>query len=168
MSKGEKLKPTPMRFSSMSKSDVPTGRNGKHKEIVTQLLSDIEQLEAGKALKVPLAELPDTKENIRSALNRATRGKGMNVATSSDETYSHVPMRGASAIPSPTRPSHSAARGARTHRGNRRPDKAAYLRPKAVRRRRYRELKFTSKTRGLMRTMHGKALQKWGCGRPAG
>ncbi|HMD20880.1 MAG TPA: hypothetical protein VKH40_11185, partial [Alloacidobacterium sp.] len=65
----------------MLQTDVPTGRNGKHKEIITQLLSDIDQLEQGKALKVPLSELPDTKENIRSALNRATRAKGMDVAT---------------------------------------------------------------------------------------
>ncbi|HMD19706.1 MAG TPA: hypothetical protein VKH40_05265 [Alloacidobacterium sp.] len=74
----------------MLQADVPTGRNGKHKEIITQLLSDIDQLEQGKALKVPLSELPDTKENIRSALNRATRAKGMDVATSSDDDYLYV------------------------------------------------------------------------------
>jgi hypothetical protein len=79
-----------MRFESMLQSDVPTGRNGKHKEIVTQLLKDIEQLEAGNALKVPLDELPDSKENIRSALNRATRDRGMQVATSSDEEFLYV------------------------------------------------------------------------------
>ena len=74
----------------MLQTDVPTGRNGKHREIITQLLSDIDQLEQGKALKVPLSELPDTKENIRSALNRATRAKGMDVATSSDDDYLFV------------------------------------------------------------------------------
>lgn len=79
-----------MRFKSMLQTDVPTGRNGKHKEIITQLLSDLDQLEQGKALKVPLSELPDTKENIRSALNRATRAKGMDVATSSDDEYLYV------------------------------------------------------------------------------
>jgi hypothetical protein len=79
-----------MRFESMLQTDVPTGRNGKHKEIVTQLLKDIEQLETGNALKVPIAQLPDTKENIRSALNRATRDRGMPVATSSDEEFLYV------------------------------------------------------------------------------
>jgi hypothetical protein len=79
-----------MKFESMLKADVPTGRNGKHKEIISQLLHDIAQLEAGNALKVPLSELPDTKENIRSALNRATREKGLNVATSSDSEYLYV------------------------------------------------------------------------------
>ncbi len=80
----------PMKFESMSQADVPTGRNGKHKEIITQLLNDIAQLKPGSALKVPLSELPDTKENIRSALNRATREKNMNVATSSDSDYLYV------------------------------------------------------------------------------
>lgn len=80
----------PMRFESVSQSDVPKGRDGKHKQIVKQLLSDIERLEAGAALKIPLSALPDTKENIRSALNRATRQIGIEVATSSDAEYLYV------------------------------------------------------------------------------
>ena len=80
----------PMKFGSVLQSDVPTGRNGKHKEIVSQLLNDIVQLRPGNALKVPLSELPDTKENIRSALNRATREREISVATSSDDEYLYV------------------------------------------------------------------------------
>jgi hypothetical protein len=81
---------TPMRFESVRQLDVPKGRDGKHKLIVTQLLSDIDQLGAGTALKVPLSALPDTKENIRSALNRATHARGMEVATSSDADFLYV------------------------------------------------------------------------------
>jgi hypothetical protein len=81
---------TPMRFESVRQLDVPKGRDGKHKLIVTQLLSDIDQLGAGTALKVPLSALPDTKENIRSALNRATRSRGIDVATSSDADFLYV------------------------------------------------------------------------------
>lgn len=73
-----------MKFQSIQQIDVPKGRDGKHKRIVTQLLAEVEQLEVGRALKVPLAELPDSKENIRSALNRATRQRGIIVSTSSD------------------------------------------------------------------------------------
>ena len=80
----------PMRFESVRQLDVPKGRDGKHKLIVTQLLSDIDQLGAGTALKVPLSALPDTKENIRSALNRATRFRGIDVATSSDADFLYV------------------------------------------------------------------------------
>jgi hypothetical protein len=83
-------KRTPARFQSIPQGDVPKGRDGKHKQIVTQLLDDIDQLEDGAALKIPLSELPDTKENIRSALNRATRQKGIEVATSSDTDFLYV------------------------------------------------------------------------------
>jgi hypothetical protein len=82
--------PPPMKFDSIRQVDVPKGRDGKHKQIVTQLLSDLEQLTPEKALKVPLEALPDSKENIRAALNRATRQRGMDVATSSDEEFLYV------------------------------------------------------------------------------
>jgi hypothetical protein len=78
------------RFESIRQSDLPTGRNGRHKAIVQQLLSDLEQLGPGEALKVPLSELPDTKVNIRSALNRATQQLGIEVATSSDAENLYV------------------------------------------------------------------------------
>jgi hypothetical protein len=70
--------------------DVPKGRDGKHKQIVTRLLHDIDQLAVGSALKIPLSALPDTKENIRSALNRATHFRGLEVATSSDAEFLYV------------------------------------------------------------------------------
>jgi hypothetical protein len=81
---------TPMRFESMRQADVPTGRDGKHRVIVEQLLNDIDQLEEGSALKVPLSALPDTKENIRSALSRATRNLKIDIATSSDEEFLYI------------------------------------------------------------------------------
>jgi hypothetical protein len=81
---------SPMTFESVLQVDVPTGRNGKHKEVVSQLLRGLEQLAHGSALKIPLTQLPDTKENIRSALNRATREKGINVSTSSDDDHLYV------------------------------------------------------------------------------
>jgi hypothetical protein len=86
--KGTKL--SDMNFEAILQQDVPKGRDGKHKHIVTQLLSDLEQLNDGSALKIPLSELPDAKENIRSALNRATRQRGMEVATSSDAEFLYV------------------------------------------------------------------------------
>ena len=80
----------PMNFTSMARTDVPNGRNGKHKEIVTKILSDLDQLQKGVALKIPLDQLVDSKEKVRSALNRATRKRGCAVATASDETYLYV------------------------------------------------------------------------------
>ncbi len=77
-------------FDSILQGDVPKGRDGKHKRIVTRLLRDIANLKPGNALKVPLTQLPDSKENIRAALNRATRLRGVAVATSSDGDYLYI------------------------------------------------------------------------------
>jgi hypothetical protein len=79
-----------MKFASILQTDVPKGRDGKHKQIISQLLNDIAQLDRGSALKIPLAELPDTKENIRSALSRAARQQGLNLATSSSDEFLYV------------------------------------------------------------------------------
>ena len=87
---GAKIKKVPTHFKQMPQADVPQGRNGKHKTIVTRILSDLDNLEAGVALKVPLAGLSDTKENVRSALNRATRKSGRHVATASDGAFLYV------------------------------------------------------------------------------
>ncbi len=80
----------PMHFKTMVQSEVPQGREGKHKLIVTTILKDLDRLGAGSALKVPLAELAQSKEKIRSALNRATRKAGRKVATASDATFLYV------------------------------------------------------------------------------
>jgi hypothetical protein len=77
-------------FESIPQIDVPQGRDGKHKQIVTQLLENISRLAAGSALKVPLSRLPDTKENIRAALSRAARQARIDLATSSNEEFLYV------------------------------------------------------------------------------
>ena len=81
---------SPMYFRTMAQTDVPQGRNGKHKEIVTRILSDLDQLKEGVALKVPLAELAEGKEKVRAALNRATHKGSRNVATATDVDYLYV------------------------------------------------------------------------------
>ncbi len=79
-----------MNFAAMSRKDVPQGRNGKHNDIVNRILSDLERVDDTGALKVPLSQLSSGKEKVRSALNRATRKKGLNVATASDDGYLYV------------------------------------------------------------------------------
>jgi DNA helicase TIP49 (TBP-interacting protein) len=79
-----------MNFHTMSQVDVPQGREGKHKGIVTKILSDLDQLEKGTALKIPLASLEDSKENVRSALNRAINKSQRSVATASDAEFLYV------------------------------------------------------------------------------
>ena len=84
------LNPEAMKFESILQANVPKGRDGKHKEIVTQLLSDIAQLSPGTALKIPLSELSDTKQNVRSALSRAASQQKIDLATSSNDEFLYV------------------------------------------------------------------------------
>ncbi len=79
-----------MRFKTMVQADVPQGRHGKHKEIVSAIMRDLTNLKDGSAIKVPLADLAETKEKVRSALNRATRKAGLKVATASDGNFLYV------------------------------------------------------------------------------
>ena len=79
-----------MHFTSMDQAAVPQGRNGKHKAIISKILSDLDQIPKGMALKVPLNQLTATKEQVRSALNRATRKARRHVSTATDETFLYV------------------------------------------------------------------------------
>jgi hypothetical protein len=78
-------------YESMNRSDVPQGRKGKHRKAVKDILSDLSQLNARQAIKIPLSSLNGEKmQNLRSALNRVTREKNIPVETSSDEKYMYV------------------------------------------------------------------------------
>jgi hypothetical protein len=83
-------KNAPLHFKTMVQADVPQGRNGKHKWIVTTILKDLDGLNGDAALKVPLGELVESKEKVRSALNRATRKAGRKVATATDASFLYV------------------------------------------------------------------------------
>lgn len=80
----------PMHFNTMVQADVPQGRNGKHKQIVSLILKDLDRLKPGAALKVPLEELAESKEKVRSALNRATRKANRKVATATDADFLYI------------------------------------------------------------------------------
>jgi hypothetical protein len=77
-------------FKVSDRSDIPTGRKGKHNKIVHDILADLEGLEGDQCLKIPLDELPDTKVNIRSALNRASHKAKQKVATAADDEFLYV------------------------------------------------------------------------------
>jgi hypothetical protein len=83
-------KKMPMNFKTMAQIDVPQGRKGKHHQFVARILSDLDQVKPGSAIKVPLADLAESKEKVRSALNRATRKAGRNVATASDDEFLYI------------------------------------------------------------------------------
>jgi hypothetical protein len=77
-------------YKTLLQTDVPKGRNGKHKKIVAHILSELDRLEGGSALKIPFGELGDTKENIRSAVNRASRKAKRTVSTAADSEHLYL------------------------------------------------------------------------------
>jgi hypothetical protein len=78
------------RFETILELDVPKSRMSKHREIIAAILGDLDQLKPGTAFKVPLDQLGDSKANVRSALNRATRKGGRKIATATDEKFLYV------------------------------------------------------------------------------
>ena len=85
-----KDKTTKLNYDSILQADVPQGRRGKHHATIEKIMNDLEQLSPGRAMKIELAKLSDSKENIRSALSRETRLRRINISTSSDEHYLYV------------------------------------------------------------------------------
>jgi hypothetical protein len=78
-------------YESVNRSDVPQGRQGKHRKAVADILADLSRLNARQAVKIPLSSPNgDKMQNLRSALNRVTREKNIPVETSSDEKYLYV------------------------------------------------------------------------------
>ncbi len=81
----------PLNFASKLVSSIPHGRRGKHNVIVAKILADLDRLDGDTAILVPLDSLNGEKmENVRSALNRATKQKKIAVTTSTDDTYFYV------------------------------------------------------------------------------
>ena len=80
-----------LHYSAAERSDVPQGRKGKHRKAVADILDDLSKLNPRQAVKIPLSSLKGEKmQNLRSALNRATREKNIPVETSSDEKHLYV------------------------------------------------------------------------------
>jgi hypothetical protein len=92
-----------MNYRTISRVDVPNGRRGKHHDVVARVLSDVSKLRNGQAIRIPITELGDSKENLRAALNRAMRKEGVRLETAADEKFLYV-WRGASPIPAKVSP----------------------------------------------------------------
>jgi hypothetical protein len=77
-------------FEVMLSTDVPHGRRGKHKDFIAMVLDDLQELEAGNAIRIPLKDLPFSKEKIRSALSRAVHQRKIQIVTSTDEKFLYI------------------------------------------------------------------------------
>jgi hypothetical protein len=83
--------PPKFHFAAVEQFDVPHGRNGKHRTMVSRILEDLSNRTDGQAVRIPLSSLQGEKvQNLRSALNRVTRLKKTPIATASDDKYLYV------------------------------------------------------------------------------
>jgi hypothetical protein len=80
-----------LNFANRLITSIPHGRRGKHNLIIANILADLDRLDMETAILVPLDNMNGEKmENVRSALNRATRQKKISVSTSTDDKYFYI------------------------------------------------------------------------------
>src|SRR4030081_550107 len=77
-------------FPSVPLAEAVDNRVSRHGKIVSEILSDLEQLDEFSAIKVNLAEAGKKKADLRSALHRAARKNNVHLATTSDVKHLYV------------------------------------------------------------------------------
>lgn len=80
----------PANFDTVSQADLPSGRRGKHHEILLKMVEDLAQLEPGRAIRIPLEEFAGSVADLRSAIHRAAEKRNMEIVTSSDEKFFYL------------------------------------------------------------------------------
>ena len=80
-----------LNFETTEAVNVPHERKGKHNALMARILHDLQQVEPGVALKIPVSALGSQKvENIRAALAREIKKTSLKIATSIDDDYFYV------------------------------------------------------------------------------
>jgi hypothetical protein len=78
-------------FGRVRVKDLPNSRRGKHFDLLRKILEDLRNAPDGSAVRVPLGDTGGIGlANLRSAVNRAARAKGLKIETQSDEKYFYV------------------------------------------------------------------------------
>ena len=76
MARNQISDPVPFRFQAVRQSQIPKGREGKHKQFISLLLDELHRVKPGLALKIPLAALPAQRQisALLSIVKRTKRG----------------------------------------------------------------------------------------------
>ncbi|MCU1298531.1 MAG: hypothetical protein JWO91_2809 [Acidobacteriaceae bacterium] len=83
-------KPAAYHFPAVPLTAVSANRKGKHRKIVSNILSDLERLDEFSALRINLAEAGVKKADLRSAIHRAAKSRRIPLLTTSDEAHLYV------------------------------------------------------------------------------
>ncbi len=77
------------KYETMLLADLKPRRCGKHHELVTGILEQLQELPIDSVLKIPRHKLPPLP-NVRSAIVRATSSREIEISTSSDDENLYV------------------------------------------------------------------------------
>jgi hypothetical protein len=78
-------------FERVRVMDLPNSRRGKHFALRGKIMEDLANTPSGTAVMVPLENIGGVGlANLRSAVNRAARARGLKIETQSDEKYLYV------------------------------------------------------------------------------
>ncbi len=78
-------------YRTMLVSDLRIGRRGKHHDLVNGILTELEGLAEGSAMIIPLDDIGGVSlANLRSAVSRATKSRGVACETYSDNKSFYI------------------------------------------------------------------------------
>ena len=83
-----------LHFSSVGQDNVPHSRKGKHNQLVSDILADVENVSSHDAVKIPREQLGSSVQRVRSALSRASKKRNFEVATAADDSSLYVWRKG--------------------------------------------------------------------------
>ena len=80
-----------LKYRRVELSSLRKGRRGKHHDIVEGILAELEGVQPGSALEIPLADVNGIGlANLRSAVHRASSSAGLSIETLADEENFYV------------------------------------------------------------------------------
>jgi len=80
-----------LKYRRVDLSSLRRGRRGKHHDLVEGILEELEGVQPGSALEIPLADVNGIGlANLRSAVHRASNSSGMEIETLADEKNFYV------------------------------------------------------------------------------
>jgi hypothetical protein len=80
-----------LKYRRVDLSSLRRGRRGKHHDLVEGILEELQAVQPGAALEIPLADVNGIGlANLRSAVHRASSSAGMAIETLADEKNFYV------------------------------------------------------------------------------
>ena len=80
-----------LKYRRVELSSLSSGRRGKHHDLMEGILGELEAVQPGSALEIPLADVNGIGlANLRSAVHRASTSAGLAIETLADEKNFYV------------------------------------------------------------------------------